>query len=188
MNIGIQGEVGSACDEAAALLFPNSSNSFVYLTNAENCLAALDSTRIEAAVLALESPVGVPVPESDEALSAHARLKIQRELCREVRHCLMIHPLARVGDIRKVASHPIPLEKHRRFLSARFPNYQPIVLSDPGLAARKLAEGELCEDTAVIAMPRASEIFGLKIIETELPANDNYLTRFVVVERREEDL
>ncbi len=183
MRVGVQGQPGSACDEAATLLLPAADVSFEYLTNAPNTLAALTTGLIDRAVLALESPVGTAVPETAQALKTHGTVVIVDELRREVRHCVMIRTDNTNGIVRRVASHSIPLEKHRDFLNQRFPGYESIVLPDPGLAAQQLYEGTLSLDTAVIAMPRAAKLFGLKILENELPANDNYLTRFVVVSR-----
>lgn len=185
MKVGIQGERGSACDEAAALLVDQSISEFEYLVDAKHVLDALASGEVSSAVLAMESPLGVPVEETSLALLEGPKVNELKELKREVRHCIMIHP-GSDGEVKKVASHPIPLKKHQAYLSNRFPNYEAIPLDDIGLAAAQLSEGILPKDTAVIAMPRAAEVFGLKIIETELPANDNYLTRFALVENAKE--
>ena len=184
MKIGIQGERGSACDVAATTLVGELPGNiiFVYLANAENVTAALVEGSIDMAVLASESPVGVPVPETAKALTQHREIIEVSEFSSEVRHCIMVrnqHPPV----ITKIASHPIPLQKHHEFLAIRFPGYEAISMIDTGVAAQKLAEGILSDDTAVIAMPGAAEIFGLKVIESNLPANDNYLTRFVLVRK-----
>ena len=99
-----------------------------------------------------------------------------------MRHCLLVVPGTPAQAIRKVASHPIPLEKHREFLVEKFPGYESLPLSDPGIAARDLSKGKLGKDTAVLALPKAAERFGLEILESTLPANENYKTRFVVFE------
>jgi len=184
MKIGIQGERGSACD-AAAVQLTNSQQTdvaFEYFTTAEGTLAALETQSIDAAVLVIESPLGAPVPETSRALACHAPTIKLAELKSEVRHCIMVKRGVRTA-IRKVASHPIPLEKHRKFLSERFPGYEPVPIEDTGLAARLLSEGRLSVDTAVIAMPRAAEIFGLEITDSHLPANDGYLSRFALIKK-----
>lgn len=182
MIIGIQGQAGSACDEAAAKLFPSTAESFVYLTDAEQTLEALSNGVVDAAVLAAESPVGVPVPETATALEKYAGVGAVQELRQEVHHCVLVHSDYTAGPIRNIASHQIPLTKHASYLQDRFPGYQALMVSDPGVAAQRLAAGDFGLDTAVIAMPRAAELFGLKILEPQLPANDDYLTRFVVVQ------
>ena len=184
VKIGIQGEPGSACDEAAALLASEFSEEavFVYLTDARGTLEALARGLIAAAVIALESPVGTPVDETAEALACFPAVCRRKLLSMEVKHSLMIKSANSTERIQTVASHPVPLKKHRDFLISRFAGYREMPLADTGLAAKMLADGKLPPGTAVIAMPRAAELFGLSIIERELPANDNYLTQFALVE------
>jgi prephenate dehydratase len=187
MKVGIQGGLGSACDEAAARLLSGiwEETLLHYLIDAERVLSALEDGSVDAAVAALESPVGVPVAETAEAIKRHPRVTVAAELRSEVRHCIMALPNCS-EPIRRVASHLIPLEKHAEFLKARFPGYQPVVIDDTGLAAKMLAEGRLSPDAAVVALPRAAELFGLRVIERELPANDAYLTRFVLLRSTKE--
>ena len=184
MKVGIQGERGSACDAAAVVILKESlaEVAFDYLIDAEGVLSALEMDQIDAGVLASESPLGVPVQETVEALKRHSEIIEISELQSEVRHCIMTAD-PEAGPIRKIASHPIPLQKHAEFLAERFPGYESIPMRDTGEAAGELASGRLSRDTAVIALPRAAEVFGLSIIERELPVNDNYLTRFVLVKR-----
>jgi prephenate dehydratase len=181
MRTGIQGLPGSACDEASTLLLPSSDNSFRYFSDANRALEALASGSVDQVILAAESPLGSPVPETAEALARYPSLIVIDELCREVHHCIMVHKDYLGEAIKRVASHPVPLEKHRLCLERHFPGYEAISLADTGLAAQQLADGALAIDTAVIAMPRAAELFGLKVLVKSLPANERYLTRFVVV-------
>ena len=183
IRVGIQGELGSACDEAAAVLLGGGSPRYFYLTDAEQTLSALERGDVDAAVLAMESPVGVQIQETALALSRHQAFVEVAELKCEVRHCLLVRPNSG-AKISAIASHEIPLQKHREFLERWIPGYREIQVADTGLAAKQLASGELSDDVAVIAMPRAAEVFGLKALEVQLPANDRYLTRFVLVVAR----
>ena len=182
MKIGIQGEKGSACDAAAKeLISTKNINAFLtYYASAMNTLKALKENLVDAALLALESPTGVPVSETSQAIEVHGPVSILHEISAEVRHCIMVKQNA-VLPIKNIASHAIPLEKHKKYLNESFPDYTAVELDDTGLAARLLAENKLSDDTAVIAMPHAAGVFGLKIIHLDLPANNNYLTRFALV-------
>lgn len=181
MKIGIQGVRGSACDEAASkLCAPN--DELVYLVSAGPVIQALLDGRIDSAVLAMESPLGVSVEETAFALHGRGGFVEVAELRSEVRHCILVRHQG-CELIRRVASHAIPLEKHRIFLEQRFPGYTALVQEDTGAAAEALAAGNFGDDTAVIALARAAEIFGLYVLERDLPANDRYLTRFVLLER-----
>ena len=184
MKIGIQGERGSACDAAAVQLtqWCLVEGGLEYLSTAERTLTALEEQSIDAAVLAFESPLGVPVPETSKALASHSPIAELAELESEVRHCIMTRRGARTA-VRRIASHPIPLKKHMEYLSMRFPGYEPVEIEDTGLAARILSEGGFTDDTAVIAMAHAAEVFQLDIIDSSLPANDGYFTRFALVRK-----
>ena len=180
-KIGIQGALASACDEAAAKLVPGDFEA-VYLCTASKTLSALSRGEISAAVLAWESPLGTLVAET-EAASKIFPVRIVSTADTEVRHCLLIPPGLSSSVLKYVASHEIPLRKHRKFLQTFLGDYEEIFLDDTGLAAEQLSKGELPPETAVLALPRAGEIFGLETIDCQLPANDNYLTRFALVEK-----
>ncbi len=182
IKVGVHGELGSACDGVAAALLRKSNPTYVYLTDAMRAVAAVQSGEVDVALLAAESPLGVPIGETAAALSHYPEIVEVAEYNSEVRHCVMAR--AEANAIRAIASHEIPLKKHREFLAWRYPGYREISVADTGLAAKELAEGTLPADVAVIAMPRAAEVFGLRVLERELPANDRYLTRFILVKRR----
>lgn len=183
MRVGIQGLPGSACDEAAVLLIEEEEASFVYLTDAEGVLSALFEGSIDVGVLAAESPLGIPVPETAVALPRYPAVDEIAELRSEVRHCILVRPGEENAPITTVASHAIPLAKHRDFLANTFRGYTSLELPDTGLAAKKLAAGELPANTAVIAMKRAAELFGLAILHSSLPKNDDYQSKFLLVKK-----
>jgi prephenate dehydratase len=180
MRIGVQGEAGSACDAAVSKLLADTVER-IYLTDGERTIQAVHSGEVQYAVVALESPRGTPVDETSSALQKYP-CRITRRHEEEVRHCVMT--LGHTGAaITQIASHPIPLRKHKEFLEVRFPEAHFVTVADTGLAAQMLHQGAFPPTTAVIALPYAAELFGLTIIETDLPANDNYLTVFGLIER-----
>lgn len=181
ITVGVQGERGSACDAIAEELIANPNAELKYLSNAENVLMNLRAGEIDWAILAWESPLGTLVAETQEAISKHGKVEELRRIESEVRHVLLAKPEVAAKDIKCVASHPIPLAKHKISLSEYFPGYIEIPSIDTGVAAKDLANGVLSGNTAVIAMRHAAEVFGLKVLDLDLPANDNYLTRFILV-------
>jgi prephenate dehydratase len=181
LRVGIQGDRGSACDFAATQLVPDLNTQLVYLTNADNVLSKLRNHAIDQAVLAIESPQGSPIIETQNAINKYGAVSIIKELLCEVHHKIIIRKGVSLTDIKFVASHPIPLNKHKEILRKHFPHYQEIVTEDTGVAAQDLASGKLPNNTAVIAMLHAAEVFKLVATELELPANENYLTLFALV-------
>ena len=181
VKVGIQGERGSACDAVAAQLIDDANAELAYLSNAENVLSNLKAGKIDFAVLAFESPLGTPVAETQEAIEKYGAVEELKQLQSEVRHVVLTRPEIEPRSVEFVASHPIPLSKHKAALAEYFPGYSEIRSLDTGVAAQDLANGQLPINTAVIAMRHAAKVFGLKIIDIDLPANDNYLTRFALV-------
>ena len=181
LRVGIQGKSGSACDAVAEDLIRESDFELVYFSDAEGVLSNLKAGNIDLGVLAYESPLGTPVEETKQAINKYGQVQEIRELKSEVHHVLLASPDVETKSIRFVASHSIPLNKHREALSEYFPGYSEIETADTGIAAEDLASGKLPKNTAVIAMPHAGKIFDLKVLNLELPANDSYLTRFALV-------
>ena len=182
LRVAIQGERGSACDEAAYRLVDDpSSVELLHFADAHHVIRSLAAGESKFAVLAMESPIGTPVQETSHALRGVSNLHEIRELRSEVRHCIMARTGTTARQIRAIASHSIPLQKHCAFLRERFPGYRSIEVADTGLAAKQLSEGFLPPETAVIALSHAATIYGLTVLEDTLPANDGYLTRFAFV-------
>jgi len=181
-RVGVQGGPGSACD-AARRYFSTSVLSPVYLQSAMPCLEALFNRRVEYLLLALESPVGTPVSETQTAIEHFGSIKILETFDGEVRHNLLARPNLTLSEVRVVVSHEVPLRKHRDFLRSVLGNYEELAVEDTGVAAERLLKGEFPPNAAVLALPIAAELFNLKVLCAELPANDHYLTRFGLVGR-----
>lgn len=105
-----------------------------------------------------------------EALNRRSAVTEVAEPQIEVRHCIMARDA--ITEIQKVASPLIPLQKHAEVLKKRFPGYEAIPHQDTGTSGAEPAAGKLPPNTAAITLPRAAEIFGLSIIESDLPTND----------------
>lgn len=181
--VGIQGERGSACDAMAKPLLAGLSGTanFEYLLDAASVLGKLKSKVIDLGILVIESPIGTPVEETQAAFRQFGPIEVIKEHSAEVRHAILAHHLGSGPGITSVASHPIALKKHKDFLTHVFPGYAELPYADGGLAAKDLASGKLAPSTAVIAMPHAAEVFPLKVLHADLPANDNYQSRFILV-------
>lgn len=182
-SIGIQGDVGSAT-EYAAIKFCKKMNiinhEFVYLITAENTLEKLTDTVITYAVLAIESPLGHPIPETVEAAKKYPFKKVD-EINIEVPHVLLARKILTPEEYNRIISHPQALNKHKSFLSSKYQNCKFMKVEDTGMAARKLSEGKYDEKSLIIAMKSAAELYNLQIIESCLPASKGYLTKFYLV-------
>ena len=96
MRVGIQGGMGSACSAALPGLFTASdriidldSLHICYLHDAEKVLNALSAGTVDLAVIALESPKGVAIPETEQALLRY-RCRIVQRYESDVPHRLLV--------------------------------------------------------------------------------------------------
>lgn len=182
-KLGIQGDIGSAC-EMAALYFEKQqgleATEFVYLHNAAAVIQALRNRKVDNAVMALESPLGAPIEETEKAFSDYAPL-IVAEANLPVNHSVLGVKVLPFEQYTAIYSHPVAIKKHSAFLREHFPSANLCTSQDSGGAARALATGELDETSVVIAMPSACDSYNLKIVLERLPDNEGYLTRFLLL-------
>ncbi len=107
-------------------------------------------------------------------------LKICAEMMLEVTQNLM-NKTGKMGDIRKVCSHPQPIGQCRGWLESNLRGVPAIEVSSTTKAAEMASEDT---SVAAIASRLAAEIYGLKIVKERIEdAADNF-TRFLVISRK----
>jgi prephenate dehydratase len=102
----------------------------------------------------------------------------------EVNHAILARKVLGPAAYRHIYSHPVVLEKHRAYIKSHYPMAKEFPVEDMGLAAQELAHRKLELNSLVIAPEGAAQLYGLKILKKNLPANHGYFTRFVLVQRR----
>ncbi len=185
LKIGIQGDICSA-NEIACHEFCKrqeiSDYEIDYLISSENVLSALDEGQIDLGTFAYESSRGGLVEETQVAMGKYEFEKID-EISLSIEHVLLgIKKLPR-ENYSKIISHPQALKEHKEYLQKKYPLAELVEAEDTAIAAKRLKEGEYAEDVLVIALKNCAEIYGLKIIEDNLPANQGYQTTFWFLRR-----
>lgn len=185
MHIGIQGGRGSA-NEQACLAFCRRQNildfRIAYLISTEAVLVALERGCIALGVFAVSSSRGGLVAETQEALPKHQFEKID-EIQLSIKHVLLAKELYPKNFYQKIISHPQALKEHEIYLKQAYPQAELVEAEDTALAAQRLSEGKYGVDALVIALKSCAEIYNLKIIESDLPANQGYQTLFYLVKK-----
>src|ERR1022692_2172218 len=108
MKIAIQGEPGSFSHEAALKLVPG--GTIVPCTLSAEVFAALAEGRVEAAVIPIENSLAGSVSEHFDLLLAHD-VKVERETLLRIHHNLIAISGATTGEIDRVFSHPVALDR-----------------------------------------------------------------------------
>jgi chorismate mutase/prephenate dehydratase len=129
----------------------------------------------------------VPVENSTEGSVNHtldSLLGSPLRICGEVElriHQFLMGNGKSLTDIKRICSHPQALAQCRGWLDEHLPDVQRVAVSSNAEGARRARDEE---GTAAIAGETAADIYGLKILATEIEDRDDNTTRFFVVGRK----
>lgn len=130
----------------------------------------------------------VPVENSTEGVVNHtldmfmqSSLKICGEVDIPVHHCLLSN-VSDVASIKKIYSHQLSLAQCREWLDNNMPEIERIAVSSNGEAARLAAQEE---GVAAIAGAIAADLYGLKILQSNIEDHPDNTTRFLVIGRHD---
>jgi prephenate dehydratase len=106
---------------------------------------------------------------------------IVREFRLRIVHNLIALPGTKLGDVRRVFSHPVALDQCRD-LFTKNPRLEPVPFYDTaGSVKHVVAEG--LRDAAGIASRRAVAVYGGKILKAGIEDDKKNFTRFFLIER-----
>jgi prephenate dehydratase len=177
--VAIQGEAGSFSHAAArGALGPDVQ--LVPCPTFEDLFRAVEADQATRGVVPIENSLAGSVYEAYDALGAHA-LHVVGETQVRVRHCLVVRPGTLLGDVHRVASHPVALAQCRRFFLDH-PAAAPVPAYDTAGSVRDLLAGRL-EADAAIGSALAAQLYGGEILLEGLEDHPENYTRFLVVAR-----
>jgi prephenate dehydratase len=178
MKIAIQGELGSFSHEAAEAMLPRA-----VVVPCARSLEVFDRvTRgtVDGAVIPIENSLAGSVAEHFDLLLGR-EVHIVREFRLRIVHNLIALPGTRLGDVRRVFSHPVALDQCRD-LFAKNPKLDPVPFYDTAGSVKHLV-AESLRDAAGIASRRASEVYGGKILKAGVEDDKKNFTRFFLIRR-----
>ncbi len=182
IRIGVSGDAGSF-SEQAAINYTQSKHldaELIYLTHMEGVLAALAANKIELGIFPVVNFRGGLVKMAFEAMGKYS-FELLDEIRLDVRQCLMTLPRVEFTQIETIASHAQALLQCESYLKHNFPQVKLLEWEDTAKAAYDLANGNLPENTAVIAAENCAKIYQLKLIEAGIQTDKPNFTLFVVV-------
>jgi prephenate dehydratase len=178
MKIAIQGELGCFSHEAAEAMLPRAK-----VVPCARSLEVFDRVKrgaVDGAVIPIENSLAGSVAEHFDLLLGRD-VHIVREFRLRIVHNLIALPGAKLGDVRRVFSHPVALDQCRD-LFARNPKLEPVPFYDTaGSVKHVVAEG--LRDAAAIASRRAAEVYAGKILKAGIEDDKKNFTRFFLIER-----
>jgi len=179
-RIAFQGERGAYSEIAAKKLFGNNitiSPSFSF----EEVFLKVKEKKVNYGVVPIENSLYGSVFETYDLLLQNS-LSIISELNLQINHCLLASKNYKFNEIKKVYSHPQALGQCSVFLKS-LKNAQIIPAYDTaGSALISLNESQT--PTAAVASRNASELYGLKILKSNIQNNKENFTRFLVISKK----
>lgn len=167
IKIGISGDIGSFSEEAANYYCQNNDikdYEIQYLISVKNTIEALKKNEIAKGIFPIENSNGGIVYEAIYAMSEYI-FDIENIFEIDVKHCLLTKPDTKLGDIKKIASHPQALKQCRMYLKRKWGNLELQEYSDTAKAAKDLYEGKISPDTGVIACKKCAKLYELSLLE-----------------------
>jgi len=147
--------------------------------------AALDAVRrgdADAAMVPLENSVEGPVTTTVDDLADGDALMIAGEVLLPVEFSLLVRPGTRLGDIKRVCTHPHAYAQCRRWLAEALPDAEVSTGTSTAGAAMAVADPG-SEFDAAIAAPIAGRRYGLVPAAEGIADRAGAVTRFVLVRR-----
>lgn len=172
-KVAIQGELGSNSHVAALRALPGAE--IVACATSADVFAALRTGAADAAVLPIENSLHGSVFEHYDLLLEHGVSVVAEGLLR-IGHNLVAAPGVKLGDIRRVLSHPVALSQCRRWL-ANHPQIEAVPFYDTAGSVKELM-GKKLRDTAGIAPKLAAQEYGAEVLIDGVEDHWENYTRF----------
>jgi chorismate mutase/prephenate dehydratase len=178
LKIAFQGERG-AYSESAVYTFFGDDAEVKPCRDLTEVFESVDKQEVPVGVVPVENSLEGSVNQTYDLFLTHD-LKVCGEIIIRISHCLIANPSTSLKAVRTVYSHPQALAQCRSFLerlgSELVPTY------DTAGSVKMLKEKGL-KDAAAVASKKAAEIYGMKILASEIEDTPTNYTRFFVISK-----
>ncbi len=178
-RVAFQGIHGAYSEDAVHKFFGEGMKTYP-CNEFDEVFAAVDKGEASHAVVPVENSLEGTVAKVNDLLLEND-LTVVGEVIILVRHCLIGHPDAEIGDIKRVYSHPQALGQCRSFLS-RYPQWEKVPTYDTAGSVELIRQRGLKEEGA-IASERAAREYGMKVLKEGIQNSHMNFTRFFVIEK-----
>jgi prephenate dehydratase len=178
MKVAIQGEAGSFSHEAAKRMVRGCS--IVACARSVEVFDRLERGSASAAVIPIENSLAGSVAEHFDLLLAR-NVSIQREYRLRIVHNLIAAPGVKMGDVRRVYSHPVALDQCRDFFR-KHPKIEAIPFYDTAGSVKHVIENG-SRDAAGIAGCHAASVYKGRILVAGIEDDKRNFTRFFLIRK-----
>jgi prephenate dehydratase len=182
IRVAFQGELGAFGDEAVRVYFGTQFQKHpepIPLRQFTDVFRAVAAGDVDYGLVPVENSQAGSINDVYDLLRQHD-LFVIGEIGHPVNHCLLALPGQKIGDIKRVISHPQALAQSDVFLRELGAE---IVATYDTAGSAKMVQEEHLEGVAAVASAGAAEIYGLDILAHSIQTvKDNY-TRFIALAR-----
>lgn len=176
----IQGFEGSFHEEAANLYF-NHNIEVVCCNTFKQTFSEANKKENSGAVIAIENSIaGSILP--NYTLLQKSKLYIVGEIYLKIKQHLLVNNGIMLQQIKEVHSHPMALLQCNQFLEKN--SFKLVEKEDTALSAKYIKQHH-CKHIAAIASATAAKKYDLQILAHNIHTEKNNLTRFLVLEKKE---
>ena len=178
MKVAIQGELGAFSHEAADRMVPRCS--VVPCARSAEVFDRVERGSVDAAVIPIENTLAGTVAEHADLMVARD-VFIQAEYLLRIVHNVIAAPGVKIGDLRRVLSHPVALDQCRDFFR-KHPRIEAVPFYDTAGSVKHVIAENL-RDAAGIAGKQAAREYSAKILQAGIEDDKSNFTRFFLIRR-----
>lgn len=179
LKIAYQGVAGAYSHIAAQNIYPG--EKYISCSSFEEAFAAVSEKKADYAVIPVENSNAGRVSDV-HFLLPQTGLHIIGEFFLRIEHQLLGLPRAQLGDIKSTSSHPQALAQCSQYLKQH--KIRPVQRIDTALSCQDILQNDDISQAA-IASSLAAEIYGLKVLASNIENASNNTTRFLIMSRKE---
>lgn len=146
-------------------------------------ILAVSKGEIDEAVVPIENSLEGAVSVTLDMLATELDIKIKAEVIIPISQNLLIKRGTRIENIKYILSHPQAVGQCRKYIDSTFPDAMIKYLYSTAEAAKEVAGG--MADMAAIGSKAAAAVYELEILRESIQDNNNNLTRFIVISKKE---
>ncbi len=177
MKVAYSGTEGAFAHIATEKLFPTAKK--VAFSDFVSAYKSVEKGECDVCVLPVENSYNGEVGQVTDLMFSGS-LYVNGMLDLAVTQDLLCLPGAKIGDIKRVVSHPQALGQCAKYIKSR--EFETVEYSNTALAAKYVKElGD--PSVAAIASKEAADIFGLEVADHDINESKSNTTRFAVFSR-----
>jgi chorismate mutase/prephenate dehydratase len=180
-KVACQGVQGAYSGIAADRLFELAD--ITYFKNFDGVFQAVEKGFCKYGVLPIENSSAGSVNQVYDLMKEH-KFYIVKSIRVPINHNLIVNKDTEIKDVREIFSHEQALSQCKKYLE-KFPLAKITACPNTAVAAKMLSESGR-RDVAAISSRECAELYGLKLLETNVQDADNNYTRFILIAKEME--